>query len=45
MAERQRTSIPCDRGTLETIRQLKRSGENYDRLLNKMADQYDPEAN
>jgi len=45
MAERQRTSIPCDRDTLEAVRQLKRHGQSYDTLLRKMADQYDPEAN
>ena len=34
--------IPCSRETLETVKSLKRGGENYDTLLRKMADQYDP---
>jgi len=34
--------IPCSRETLETVKSLKRGGENYDTLLQKMADQYDP---
>lgn len=34
--------IPCSRETLETVKSLKRGGENYDALLRKMADQYDP---
>jgi len=45
MAERQRRSVPCHRDTLEIVRELKRSGQSYDTLLRKMADQYDPEAN
>jgi hypothetical protein len=34
--------LPCSRETLETVKSLKRGGENYDTLLRKMADQYDP---
>lgn len=36
--------IPCTKETRERIKSLKRGGETYDRLLSKMADQYDPEA-
>jgi len=35
--------IPCSRDTLESVRALKRGGENYDQLLTKMAEQYDPD--
>jgi hypothetical protein len=39
------TTIPCSRETRdEVIRPLKRGGESYDRLLRKMAEQYDPDA-
>jgi hypothetical protein len=39
------TTIPCSRETREQIiRPLKRGGESYDRLLRKMAAQYDPDA-
>jgi hypothetical protein len=34
--------IPCSRETLETVKALKRGGENYDDLLRKMAEQYEP---
>lgn len=38
------TTIPCQRETREQIiRPLKRGGESYDRLLRKMAEQYDPD--
>jgi hypothetical protein len=39
------TTIPCSRETRdEVIRPKKRGGESYDRLLRKMAAQYDPDA-
>lgn len=37
------TAISCERETLETVKRLKRGGENYDDLLMKMADQYRPD--
>jgi hypothetical protein len=36
--------IPVSRPTRKRLKALKRGGETYDRLLNKMAEQYDPEA-
>lgn len=44
MSQCQKTTIGVDETTRERLRSLKRGGESYDRLLNKMADQYDPEA-
>ncbi len=38
-----RSSIPCREETHERVKALKRGGETWDSLLNKMADQYDPE--
>jgi len=35
--------IPCTTETRERLKSLKRGGEAYDELLNKMADQYDPD--
>ncbi|WP_175607270.1 MULTISPECIES: DUF7557 family protein [Natrinema] len=35
--------IKVDPETRDRVRALKRGGESYDELLNKMADQYDPE--
>lgn len=37
-----KTSIPCQRGTLETLKARKRGGETWDSLLRKMSEQYDP---
>jgi hypothetical protein len=36
------TRIPCSRSTRDLVRSLKRGGESYDDLLEKMAKQYDP---
>lgn len=38
------TSIPCRRATRDQIRQLKRGGDSWDDLLEKMAASYDPDA-
>jgi hypothetical protein len=35
--------IPCSRQTRRLVKQQKRAGENYDQLLAKMAEQYDPD--
>lgn len=35
--------IPCTTETRERLKQLKRGGETYEELLQKMADQYEPE--
>jgi hypothetical protein len=45
MAENQFTAIPVKPDTRDRVRSLKRGGEDYDSLLRKMADQYDPEGN
>jgi hypothetical protein len=36
------TRIPCSRATRERVKSLKRGGESYDDLLQKMVEQYDP---
>lgn len=36
--------IYCSTETRDRVRELKRGGETYDRLLGRMADQYDPDA-
>lgn len=38
------TRIPVSSETRDTIRACKRGGESYDELLQKMAEQYDPDA-
>lgn len=43
MQERQRTTITCDEETLKKVKQMKRMGESYDALLQKMVRQYDPD--
>ncbi len=35
--------IPCSTETRRLVAQQKRGGENYDSVLQKMAEQYDPE--
>lgn len=40
----QRANIKVYDPTRDRLRALKRGGESYDDLLNKMADQYDPDA-
>lgn len=43
MAENEFTAIPVKPDTRDMVRELKRGGEDYDTLLRKMADQYEPE--
>jgi len=43
MAERTYAKIPVDPETRDRVRDLKRGQESYDDLLNRMADQYDPD--
>lgn len=43
MSQAHESRIPCSRETRKTIKQMKRGGENYDSVLEKMAEQYDPE--
>ena len=38
------STIPCSTATRLKVRALKRAGESYDELLQKMTDQYDPKA-
>ena len=33
------TTIPCDRGTRDRVKALKRGGERYDDVLNRLVDQ------
>jgi hypothetical protein len=35
--------IPCSRDTRRLVKSCKRAGENYDSVLRKMVEQYDPE--
>lgn len=42
MSRATESRIPCSRETLEQVRSLKRAGQNYDQLLQQMAEQYDP---
>ena len=37
------TRLPCSRETRELVAAQKRGGENYDSVLRKMVNQYDPE--
>jgi hypothetical protein len=37
------TSIKLDRQIRDRLRAQKRGGENYNQLIDKMIDQYDPE--
>lgn len=37
------TSIPCSYQLRDELRELKRGGEDWDSLLMKMKDQYEPE--
>lgn len=41
---RQKANIKCAHSTRDTLRGLKRGGESYDELLQKMAEQYDPDS-
>lgn len=38
-----KTSIPCSRETLETLKARKRGGETWDSLLRKLGANYDPD--
>jgi hypothetical protein len=43
MSQAHESRIPCSRETRRLVKQRKRGGENYDSLLRKMVEQYDPE--
>jgi len=43
MSKAHESRIPCSRETRKRVKQQKRAGENYDSLLQKMVEQYDPE--
>jgi hypothetical protein len=43
MSQSNFTGIPVKPETRDRVRSLKRGGEDYDTLLQKMADQYDPD--
>jgi hypothetical protein len=43
MSKTTETRIPCSEKTRRLVKSLKRGGESYDDLLQKMADQYNPE--
>jgi hypothetical protein len=44
MSQAHESRIPCSRDTRRLIKSQKRGGENYDAVLRKMAEQYDPDA-
>ena len=43
MSSKSETTIPVSKDTRKKVQSLKRGGEHYDDLLQKMAEQYDPE--
>lgn len=43
MSQAHESRIPCSRDTRRLIKSQKRAGENYDSVLRKMVEQYDPE--
>ena len=43
MSNADETRLPCSRETRELVAAQKRGGENYDSVLRKMVEQYDPE--
>jgi hypothetical protein len=44
MSSKSETTIPVSKDTRKMVQSLKRGGEHYDDLLQKMADQYEPGA-
>jgi len=44
MSKAHESRIPCSKSTRQAVKQMKRGGENYDSVLQKMVEQYDPEA-
>jgi len=43
MSQAHETRLPCSRKTRGLVKSQKRAGENYDSVLRKMVEQYDPE--
>ena len=43
MPQADESRIPCSRKTRRLVKQQKRGGKNYDTVLRKMVEQYDPE--
>lgn len=43
MSKSDETRIPCSKQRRSELINLKRRGENYDELLGKMVQQYDPD--
>ena len=43
MSQAHESRIPCSRDTRALVKRQKRGGENYDSVLRKMVEQYDPE--
>lgn len=43
MSQAHESRIPCSRETRELVQAQKRGGENYDSVLRKMVQQYEPE--
>lgn len=43
MSSAHESRLPCSRETRELVKRQKRGGENYDSVLRKMVEQYDPE--
>lgn len=42
MSQATETRIPCSAETRQQVKALKRGGESYDQLLQKMVEQYQP---
>lgn len=45
MTKATESRIPCSRNTRRLVKAQKRGGESYDELLQKMAQQYNPDEN
>lgn len=43
MTKAHESRLPCSRETRQRVKRQKRGGENYDTVLQKMVEQYDPE--
>lgn len=44
MSKAHESRLPCSKETRRLVKSQKRGGENYDSVLRKMVEQYDPEA-
>lgn len=44
MSKATENRVPCSNETRDRLKAAKRGGENYNQLLRKMLEQYDPQA-